>query len=142
MRDGCALARYMDCIVLYCICSICCICCIDGLRCIVVYSIVLYCIVLYVLHCCISIEGWSRIWPSNEFIPHHTSAPPDHRPRVYKTKMQRITILDGTDHIAYCAISRELLRYVCFSFYSWFSSQRKRSIPMSFPPQQGQAQGG
>ena len=80
------------------------------------YCIVLYCIVLYVLHCCISIEGWSRIWPSNEFIPHHTSAPPDHRPRVYKTKMQRITILDGTDHIVYCAISRELLRYVCFFF--------------------------
>ena len=78
----------MDCIVLYCI---------EGLHCIVLYYIEgLHCILLY----CMCIEGWSRIWPSNEFIPHHTSAPPDHRPRVYKTKKEHITMLEGwTDHI-------------------------------------------
>ena len=131
-------------IVLYCIVYVVYVVLMD---CVALYCIALYCIVLYCIEglCCIAlyricIEGWSRIWPSNEFIPHHTSAPPDHRPRVYKTKMKRITILDGTDHIhtAYCAILQVLL----FSLSSCVSSERKRSIPMSLPPQQGQAQGG
>ena len=120
----------MDCIVLYCIC---CVCCIDGLRC-----IVLYCIVLYVLHCCISIEGWSRIWPSNEFIPHHTSAPPDHRPRVYKTKMQSITMLEGwTDHI-HSAV--RIVQYrKCLSFLFIVVSLQRENGPSPCPSHHNKA---